>query len=174
MWLLKIYFYFFLAVLGGLFSSLGERALLSSRSAWAPHCGSVPCCGARALGRAGFSSGGTWLGSCGPQALKHRLSVTQGLVAPWPMGWDLPRSGIEACLLNWQADSLSLSCPGSPHCSFNLYFLSYGNKDLSLYFRGIALPAQILCPFFDWVAALQHYPFVGSFCLPVSHILKCG
>ena len=38
------------------FSSCGEQKLLSSSSAWAPHCGVFCCCGAWALGHAGFSS----------------------------------------------------------------------------------------------------------------------
>ena len=56
--------YLFLAALGlrcyaRAFSSSGERGLLFHCSAWASHCGGFSCCGARALGHAGFSTCGT-------------------------------------------------------------------------------------------------------------------
>ena len=86
------------------FSSCGEQGLLSRCSAWASHCGGFSCCGAQAVGYSG-----TWpLGS---------RTQAQSL---WLMGlvvcgtWDLPRSGINLCPLQCQADSLPLSQQRSP------------------------------------------------------------
>ena len=58
--LLFIYYFFlwphwiFVATHG--LSVAAERGLLSSCGVWASHCGGFFCCGARALGHAGFSS----------------------------------------------------------------------------------------------------------------------
>ena len=46
------------SLLRGLFSSCAKRALLSSCDAWAFHDGRFSCCGALAVGCAGFSSHG--------------------------------------------------------------------------------------------------------------------
>ena len=35
--------------------------------------------------------------------------------------WELPRPGMELCLLHWQADSLPLSHQGSPPISLNMF-----------------------------------------------------
>ena len=43
-----------------LFCGCGKWGLPSSCGVWAPHCGGLSCFGARALGRVGFSSSGTW------------------------------------------------------------------------------------------------------------------
>ena len=51
------FIYFFLAALGlrgRLFSSCKEQGQLCSCGAWASHCSGFSCCGARALGCAGF------------------------------------------------------------------------------------------------------------------------
>ena len=61
--ILSIYLYFwllwvFVALL--LFSSCHEQGLLSRGGARASHCTGFSCCGAWALRRPGFSSGGTW------------------------------------------------------------------------------------------------------------------
>ena len=67
------FIYLFLAVLGGssllrrLFSSCGKWGLLSSCSAYNPHCGGFSCCKVQPLECSGFSSCGLW-------ALGHRLS----------------------------------------------------------------------------------------------------
>ena len=78
-----------------------ECRLLSSSGVQASRCGGFSC-GAQALGRKRF---------CGRsfQALEHRLDA-RGLQALRLHGmWDLPRSGIKPCFLNWQVDSLPLS-----------------------------------------------------------------
>ena len=58
----------------GLFSSCDEHGLLSSCSPRASYNSGSSCCRAQALGPMGFSSCGTWLSSCGSQALEHRLN----------------------------------------------------------------------------------------------------
>ena len=61
------------SLLHRLFSSRGERRLLSSFGVWASHCGGFSCCGAWAqtpqslVLAAGLSGSGSW-------ALEHRLS----------------------------------------------------------------------------------------------------
>ena len=53
--------------------SCGEQGL-SSLDVWASHCSGLSCCGARALGRGGFSSRGL-------KVLEHRLGSCTGLAA---------------------------------------------------------------------------------------------
>ena len=70
------------------FSSCSEQGLLSSCSLRAPHCSGFSCWRARALGRSGFSSCGSWapgraFSSCGTQAL-----LLHGV-------WDIPGPGME-------------------------------------------------------------------------------
>ena len=57
-----------------LFASCGERGLLSSCGARASHGSGFSCGGARALGRVGFRSGGSWLLSPGSVLVEHGLS----------------------------------------------------------------------------------------------------
>ena len=108
---LKDYFLLFIfgcavsLLLHGLFSRCGKWGRLSSCSVEASHCG-------------GFSLQlpGSWarLNSCGSWA--YLLCST----------WELPGSGLNPCLLHWQADSLPLSHQGSPSCGYRrfLFFLS--------------------------------------------------
>ena len=102
-------------LLQGLFSSGGERTLLSSCDVWASHGGGFCCCGARAPGHLGFSS-------CGFQAPGHWHNSC-GSRAQWLCGtWDLPESGMEPMSPALQADSLPLSHQGS---TSHLIFLQY-------------------------------------------------
>ena len=73
---------FFWLWLHRLFSSCGEQGLLSSRSAWASHCGGVSSYGARALQHR--------LKSCGT----HRLSGST-------VCWIFLDQGSNPCLLHW-------------------------------------------------------------------------
>ena len=67
--------------------------------------------GVQALGEQALVVVVLGLSSCSSLALEHRLSSC-GAWAQLLCGmWDLPRSGIE---IHWQADSLPLSCQGSP------------------------------------------------------------
>ena len=95
-----------LAVLGlccsGLFSSCGERGLLSSCSAQPSLCSGFSCCGAQASGYAGFSSCGTWaqqLQLPGSRAQAQYLCNT-GLVALRHVG------------SSWNRDRTRVSCIG--------------------------------------------------------------
>ena len=76
------------SLLWGLFSGCGEQRLLSSYNAHSCLCGGFSCCRARAVGRSGFSSCGTWA-----QLLRLPGSGAQaqwlwyvGLVAPRHVG----------------------------------------------------------------------------------------
>ena len=85
---LLIFSYAGSSLLCRLFSSCREQGPLSSRSVGASHCGGFSCCGAQALGLAGFSS-------CSSQAPEHRLN-SFGIQPQLLCGmWDLPRPGIE-------------------------------------------------------------------------------
>ena len=96
------FFFFFLAVLGPhCCAGFLSLHLLFSCSAWASQCGGFSC-GAWYLGYLGFISCCTWA---------QELWL-MGLATPRHM--DLPRLGIEPCLLLWQVDSLPLSHQGSP------------------------------------------------------------
>ena len=91
----------------GFFSRCGEQGLLSSCDARVSHCGGFSCCGAWALGRAGFSSRRTCeLWGAGSEVVGHRLSSSAacGVVL---------NQGSNPCLLYWQVDSLPLSYQGS-------------------------------------------------------------
>ena len=96
-------------LLCGLFSSWVELGLFSCFGVWASHRHGFSCCGAQALGCTVFSSCSArpqdlWLLRSGAQA--QQLWCT-GSVA-------LLHVGSHPCLLLWQADSLPLSCQGSP------------------------------------------------------------
>ena len=83
-----------------------ERAFFTC-SEW----GLLSTCGVRASHYGGFSCFGAW-------TLEHRLSSC-GTWTLWLTSmWDLPGSGVELCLLHWQADSLPLSHQGSPEHGF--------------------------------------------------------
>ena len=107
-----IYSLIFLAVLGvrcchQTFSSYGKQGLLFSCGAQASHCG-FSCFGARALGRTGFSSCGSWvlehrLNGCGTQAwLLHGM-------------WNILGSGIEPASPALAGGFLTTEPPGKPH-----------------------------------------------------------
>ena len=76
------------SLLLGLFSSCIRWGPLSSRGAWASHCGDFSCCRAWALGHVVFSS-------CGSRTLKHRLSSCGPQALLLHGMWNLRRSGIE-------------------------------------------------------------------------------
>ena len=84
------FFFYYLFIFGcsgssllrGLFSSFGERGLLSSCGAWASHCSGFSCCRAWALGRTAFCR-------CGTRAL-----VARGM-------WNLSGPGIQSCISRW-------------------------------------------------------------------------
>ena len=102
-------------LLGSLSSSCPKRELLSSCGAWASHCGGSSCCGAQALGHAGFSNCGVWarqLQFSGSKAQAQWLWRTS-LVAPQHVGSSRSKR-LNLCLLNRQVDSLSLSHQRSP------------------------------------------------------------
>ena len=97
-----------------LFSSCGERGLLSSSGRQASHRGGCSCCRARAR-------------ACGPQELQHmgsvfaapRLESTGSTVVAHGLSCNeayriFPDQGSNLCLLHWQMDSLPLSHQGSP------------------------------------------------------------
>ena len=91
---LKLFMHLLLAVLSLLLHELFSVAAAGTAlhcSSWASRCGGFPCCRARALGHAGFSS-------CG--------SVVLRLV------------GSNLCLLNWQVGSLPLRHWGSSTVEF--------------------------------------------------------
>ena len=97
------------SLLRGLVPSCGKRRLLSSCGA--SHCGGFSCCGARALGLAGFVIAAHGLYSTGSVVAEHRLScsVACGIFLD---------QGSNPCLsCIWQADSLLLSHQGSPELS---------------------------------------------------------
>ena len=95
------------SLLCGLSSSCGEQGLLSSCHTWASHCGGSSCCGARALGHMGF-------GSCGPQALKHRLNSHASRAYLLCGMWDLPRSGIKPMSPTLAGRFFTTKPPGKP------------------------------------------------------------
>ena len=97
-------------MLSGFCSSCGEQGLLSSCSANASRCGGFCCCWVWALGCVGFSSYCSW-------AREHRFN-SYGTWAQLLLGmWYLLGSGMELCLLHWQADALPLNHQGSPYTS---------------------------------------------------------
>ena len=80
-----------------LFSSCGEKGLLCSGDAWAPHCGSFSCCAAQILRAQASEAAACGLGffaACG-------IFLDQG-----------------PCPLHWQADSYPLYHQASPKCFF--------------------------------------------------------
>ena len=108
----SIFISLFLAVLGlhccSVFSSRGERGLLSSRSACTSHCHDFSYCTAQALGHVGFSSCGSWaldnrLSSCGSQAWLLRSTWESSQIRDWT---HISSTG--------KQDSLPLSYQGSP------------------------------------------------------------
>ena len=72
----------------GLSLVVASRGLLSSCSAWAYHLRGLSCCGARALGRAGFI----------------RQSWSMGFIAPWHVGV-FPDQGLNWCALHCKVSS---------------------------------------------------------------------
>ena len=88
------------------FPSRGEWGTLSSCGVWVSHCRDF-CCGAQALGCAGFSSCSSWalehrLNSCGPWAwLLHNI-------------WDRPRPGIKPVSLALAGRFFTSEPPGKP------------------------------------------------------------
>ena len=81
------------------FSSWSEQGLLSSRGAWASHCGGFSCCRIQVLGT--------------PASLvvahKHSCPMACGI---------FPDQGSNWCPLHWQADSLPLDHQGSLYSIF--------------------------------------------------------
>ena len=111
----KKYFHLFIfgctgsLLLSRLFSRWVEQGLLSSCGARASHCRGLSCCRAR------VSVVAAWrLGSCGAQALEHRLNSYGAQTLLLSGMWDLPASGVEPLSPALQADSLPLSHQGSP------------------------------------------------------------
>ena len=90
----------------GLFTSCGQRELLSSCRAWDSHRRGLPCCGAQGLGHTGFSS-------CSTQA-----ELLLGM-------WDLPGSGIEPIPPVLACGFFTTELPGKPSYSF---FMQFHNK----------------------------------------------
>ena len=72
----------------GIFQARALEWGVTAFSCVQPYYGGFSCCGAQAIGRAGFRS-------CGSQALEHGLNNC-GALAEWLCGrWDLPGSEIE-------------------------------------------------------------------------------
>ena len=95
------YFYFWLgwsSQLCGLFSSCGERGLLSGFGAGVSHCGGLSCRRAWALGCVGSVV-------AAPSSKAHAQPAVQLLHSMW----DFPDQGSNFCLLYWQVDSLPLN-----------------------------------------------------------------
>ena len=110
LWALYLFIYFWLCSVSIAARALlcGELGLPSRLGVRASRCSGFPCWGPRALGRAGFRS-------CGSRALEHRLNNSCGAQTRLLHSTrDPPGSGMEPCLLHWQADSLPLSHQGSP------------------------------------------------------------
>ena len=61
-------------LLSGLFSSCGERGLLSSSGVWASHCGDFSCCCSPVPGRVGYRGCTLRLSSGSAQAPEHMLN----------------------------------------------------------------------------------------------------
>lgn len=108
------------------FSGRSEQGLLSDRSVQDPPCSGFSDCGAWALGRAAFSSCGTWLSSCSFWALEcslivvaHRPSCPTDVGSSVNQGWN-------PCLRHWQVTPIP-EPPGGPLtlgvvCSFSHSF----------------------------------------------------
>ena len=99
------------------FSSCGERGLLYSCSALAPHW-VASLCRAQALRCRGFSSWSRGLSSCSSQALEHRLTSCGPRHFFSEACGIFQDQGSNPCLLQWQVDSLPLSHQGSPTTVF--------------------------------------------------------
>ena len=101
------------SLLLGLFSSYSEQGLLTSCSAQASDCNGFPCGRAQAVGRVGY-------GSCGSQALEHRLNSC-GAQAYLVRGmWDLPGSGIKPMSPASAGGFFTTEPPGKPLSSLLL------------------------------------------------------
>ena len=87
----------------GIFSTCSEQGPLSSCGVWASCCSGFSCCGAQALEPLGFTSCSPGA-CCGLQALELGLSWGCDIVGAWLLcsPWDVPRPGIQSCLLHWQ------------------------------------------------------------------------
>ena len=94
-------------LLPGLFSSCGDQSLLSSCNAQASRCRDFSCCRTPALGHVGFRSAALQLQSTGSIAAVHRVSCSGACGI-------FRDQGSNACLLDWQADSLPPSHRGNP------------------------------------------------------------
>ena len=113
-----------------LFSSCGQRGLLSTCSVRASHYGGFSCCRAQALGDSGFGSCGGWA------QLELRLnSCDVWALLPHSM-WDLPGSGIEPVSPAFAGGVFTTEPPGKPCCEV-LRIVS------ELYARGIS-PGKLL------------------------------
>ena len=99
---LRIYLFLF----GCAGSSLPCR-LLSSFGAQASLCSGFCCCGARALGRAGFSS-------CCSRAPEHRLNSSGSQASLLCGRWDLPGPGIELVSPALAGELFTTEPPGKP------------------------------------------------------------
>ena len=75
------------------FSSCGERGLLFVAVHWLLIA--VACCRAWALGAQASVVVARGLGSCGLQALEHRLSICGARASLLHSMWDLPGPGLE-------------------------------------------------------------------------------
>ena len=95
------------------FSSCGERGLLYSCSALAPHW-VASLCRAQALRCRAFSSWSRGLSSCSSQALEHRLTSCGPRHFFSEACGIFQDQGSNPCLLQWQVDSLPLSHQGAP------------------------------------------------------------
>ena len=108
-------YYLFLVGLGArLFPPCGNWGFFSSCSVRASCCSGFSCWGAQFWSTRTLALVAHGLSSCSSWGLEQRLNSC-GAWAWLPDGmWDLPRSGIEPCLLRWHVDSLPLNHQGSP------------------------------------------------------------
>ena len=97
------------------FSLVVVRGLLSGCDAWASHCSGFSCCRAWALGTWVSVVAAHGFSSCGSWTLQHRLnSCGKGISCSVACGIFLD-SGLNPCLLHWQADSIATVPPGKPN-----------------------------------------------------------
>ena len=96
------------SLLHGLFSSCGERGLLSS--VLASHCHGFSCCRPQILGRMSFSSYGSWAVETGSAATAHKFSCSMAC-------GDFPRSGIKSMSPTLSGGFFTTQQPGKPYYS---------------------------------------------------------
>ena len=106
------------SLLHGLFSSCGERGLLSS--VLASHCHGFSCCRPQILGRMSFSSYGSWAVETGSAATAHKFSCSMAC-------GDFPRSGIKSMSPTLSGGFFTTQQPGKPwgHVAFYILFSTH-------------------------------------------------